>query len=224
MAQKIPMQELPPQMDPEPEMGAAAAEAAVYDTSPPLPHQNPSPIPAETVHPSEPDMAQLCAMLVGVTAAMQQMQGEIKNNTNEMNGNAQQMESKMDGMKEEIKNNTQAFKSDMRALRGGTWQVGRCLQAGKMATPRAGSSELKGSAPAGEDRVSRETCWARRVEVTDGNTDVKGGRDHVHERDKTGGDRADGDTGGRRETAQQGRGRGRGGRTHTHRDSEGQWG
>ena len=27
----------PPQMDPEPEMGAAAAEAAVYDTSPPLP-------------------------------------------------------------------------------------------------------------------------------------------------------------------------------------------
>ena len=44
MAQdKIPMQDIPvqkrfpPQMDPEPEMGAAAAEAAVYDTSPPLP-------------------------------------------------------------------------------------------------------------------------------------------------------------------------------------------
>ena len=35
-----------------------------------------------------------------------------------------------------------------------------------MATPRAGSSELKGSAPAGEDRVSRETCWARREKVT----------------------------------------------------------
>ena len=42
MAQDIPEQdivmgelELPPQMDPEPEMGAAAAEAAVYDTSPP---------------------------------------------------------------------------------------------------------------------------------------------------------------------------------------------
>ena len=32
---------IPPQMDPEAEMGAAAAEAAVYDTSPPLPHQNP---------------------------------------------------------------------------------------------------------------------------------------------------------------------------------------
>ena len=36
-----------------------------------------------------------------------------------------------------------------------------------MATPRAGTSELKGSAPAGEDRVIRETCWARRVEVTE---------------------------------------------------------
>ena len=43
MAQDIPEQdivmgelELPPQMDPKPEMGAAAAEAAVYDTSPSL--------------------------------------------------------------------------------------------------------------------------------------------------------------------------------------------
>ena len=39
--------------------------------------------------------------------------------------------------------------------------------AGKMATPRAATSELKGSAPAGEDRVIRETCWARRVKVTE---------------------------------------------------------
>ena len=59
--------------------------------------------------------------------------------------------------------------------------MGRSLQAGmkaitcsetqtarkKMATPRAGMSELQGSAPAGEDRVIRETCWARRVEVTE---------------------------------------------------------
>ena len=34
-----------------------------------------------------------------------------------------------------------------------------------MAAPRAGSSELKGSAPAGEDRVIRETSWSRSVEV-----------------------------------------------------------
>ena len=45
MVQDIPEQDIvmededqffPPQMDPEPEMGAAAAEAAVYDTSPSL--------------------------------------------------------------------------------------------------------------------------------------------------------------------------------------------
>ena len=71
MAQDIPEQdivmgeqELPPQMDPKPEMGAAAAEAAVYDTSPPLPHQNPPPILAESAQPSAPDIAQLIAMLV----------------------------------------------------------------------------------------------------------------------------------------------------------------
>ena len=45
-------QELP-QMDPEPEMGAAAA--AAYDTSPPL-LRNPPPIPAETAQPSALDM------------------------------------------------------------------------------------------------------------------------------------------------------------------------
>ena len=52
MVQDIPEQdivmeelELPPQMDPKPEMGAA--EAAVYDTSPSL-LRNPPPIPAET--------------------------------------------------------------------------------------------------------------------------------------------------------------------------------
>ena len=55
MAQDIPEQdivmgeqELPPQMDLEPEMGAAAAVAAKYDTSPSL-LRNPPPIPAETV-------------------------------------------------------------------------------------------------------------------------------------------------------------------------------
>ena len=64
MAQKIPMEEqfIPPQMDPEPEMGAAAAGAVVYDTSPPPLHRGPSPIPAETANPGAFDMAQLIAM------------------------------------------------------------------------------------------------------------------------------------------------------------------
>ena len=39
---------IPPQMDPEPEMGAAAVEAAVYDTPPPHLRQIPSPTPSET--------------------------------------------------------------------------------------------------------------------------------------------------------------------------------
>ena len=47
------------------------------------------------------------------------------------------------------------------------WQVGRCLQADKMAPPRATTSELRGSAPAGEDRAIRETCWARHEKVTE---------------------------------------------------------
>jgi len=43
-----------------------------------------------------------------------------------------------------------------------------------MATPRAATSELEGSAPAGEDRVIRETCWARSVKVTE--TVTQGGK------------------------------------------------
>ena len=57
MAQdKIPEQDIgmqeqsPPQMDPEPEMGAAAAEAAVYDTSPSL-LRNPPPDPCRNGSP-----------------------------------------------------------------------------------------------------------------------------------------------------------------------------
>ena len=46
------------------------------------------------------------------------------------------------------------------------WQVGQCLQADKMATPRAATNELEGSALAGEDRAIRETCRTRH-EVTE---------------------------------------------------------
>ena len=77
--------------------------------------------------------------------------------------------------------NTNGMKEEMKEMRGEMQNMGRSLQAGmkaiacsetqtarkKMATPRAGTSELKGRAPAGEDRVIRETCWARRVEVTE---------------------------------------------------------
>ena len=154
MVQDIPEQdivmgelELPPQMDTEPEMGAAAAEAAVYDTSPSL-LRNPPPFPAESAQPSTADMAQLFAIL-----------NDIKKEMDSMN-------SKMDA-------NTQAFINDARALRGEMRQVGQCLQADKMAPPRATTSELRGSAPAGEDRAIRETRRTRH-EVTEKKKNKRG--------------------------------------------------
>ena len=84
----------------------------------------------------------------------------------------------------------------MKKMRGEMQQIGRGLQAGtarmlaitgKMATPRAATNELKGSALAGEDRVSRETCWARREKVaeTDPRGKINGGDGDVHEGDET---------------------------------------
>ena len=103
MAQDIPEQdivmgelELPPQMDPKPEMGAAAAEAVVYDTSSPLLHQNPSPIPAETAHPGASDMAQLFAMMA-----------ELNRN---MLGSAQTLREEMQCMGAGLQGGTRAIK------------------------------------------------------------------------------------------------------------------
>ena len=102
MVQDIPEQdivmgelELPPQMDPEPGMGAAAAEAAVYDTSPPPLYQNP-PILAESAQPGTFDMAQLVAILTG-------MENRMENNiNNKMDGMNKKMEANTNEMKEEI--------------------------------------------------------------------------------------------------------------------------
>ena len=58
-------QELPPQMDPKPEMAAAC------DASPPPLHRNPPPIPAETVRLSTADMAQLFAIIKGMNEKME---------------------------------------------------------------------------------------------------------------------------------------------------------
>ena len=168
MAQKIPMQEqIPPQMDLEPEMGAAAAGAAVCDTPPPHLRQIPSPTPSKTATdnggsvPLSPLLTQMVEMIT------QAMRGEMQRMGNKMNGNARQMTN-------DLKENARQMKDEMKTMRGEMRQVGQCLQAGRMALPRAGTSELRGSATAvrpaveaGEDRVIRETCWARRVEVTE---------------------------------------------------------
>ena len=147
MVQDTPVQDIPipeqdeslPQTNSEPEMGAAAAEAAVYDTSPSPPHQNPPPIPAETAQQSEFDM-----ILQAIRNNTNEMKEEIKNNTNRMEAN--------------LKEETKGMREEMKEMRGEMRQVGRCLQADIMAPPRAATNELRGSAPAGEDRVSRETC------------------------------------------------------------------
>ena len=101
MARDIPEQdivmgelELPPRVDPRPKMGAAAAEAAVYDTSPALPHQNPPPIPAKTVRLSAPDMAQLVAILAGIRNEISEKANRMEE---KMDGNTKKMEEKMDG-------------------------------------------------------------------------------------------------------------------------------
>ena len=165
-------QELP-QTDPEPEMGAAAA--AAYDIPPPLLRQSPSPAPSETAT----DNGGSVLLSPSVLAQMVEMFRQA------MSGDMQQMKSGIDENAQQIK---EEMKAEMKEMRGEMQQIGQCLQAGikaivcsetrtagdKMATPHAGKSELGGSATAvrppvaaGEDRVIRETCWARRVEVTE---------------------------------------------------------
>ena len=129
------LQQSPPQTNPEPETGAAAA--AAYDTSPPPLRQNPQ-IPAETDHPRAPDMAQLFAMLAEMN--------------NKMDGNTKEMDNKM---KANLKENTKEIKEEMKETRGEMQQMGRCLQAGIMATPRAGTNELGGSATVVRPAVGR---------------------------------------------------------------------
>ena len=234
----------PPQMDPEPEMGAAAAEAAVYDTPPPHLRQIPSPTPSETGNGgaglfSPSVVTQLMEMITqAMNGNAQRMEANLKANANEMKeetngmkeqmkemrgptpsetgnggaglfspsvvtqlmemitqamrGEARQMESNMDGNAQrmeanlkananEMKEETKGMREEMKKMRGEMRQVGRCLQADKMAPPSAATNELKGSAPAGEDRVIRETCRVTE-KVTDGNTGKsKWGDGDVHE-------------------------------------------
>ena len=90
-------EQFPPQMDPEPEMGAAAA----YDTSLTPLHQNP-PILAESAQPSTFDMSRLLAMLAGMEDRMENSMGK------KMEG----MNAKMDGM-------TQAMREEMQCMGAG---------------------------------------------------------------------------------------------------------
>ena len=142
--------EHPPQTNAESAMGAVA----VYDTPPPLLRQNPSSVPVR----SAPGNGEPTATwLFDERDMFEALMGKLDTN----------IQSKMDGMKNEMKE-----------MRGEMQRMGLNLQAGqkaimaiardetravelKMATPRAGASELRGSVdcvgPAVEDKLIRET-------------------------------------------------------------------
>ena len=73
----------PPQMDPEPEMGAAAEEAAAHDTSPPPPHQNPPTLLGQGA------IDMILQAMKANSNEMRVMNEKMENNMKEeMNGNA----------------------------------------------------------------------------------------------------------------------------------------
>ena len=115
----------PPQMDPEPEMGGAAA--AEYGTPPPHLRQIPSPAPSETATDnggaglfSPSAIAQMMEMITqamrGETREMMQGMNEkmdgIKNNTNEL-------EKKMDGMSKNMDGMARAMREEMQCIGAG---------------------------------------------------------------------------------------------------------
>ena len=111
-------QQIPPQMDLEPEMGTAAVEAAVYDTPPPHLRQIPSPTPSETA--TENGGAGLFSPSVitqMVEMITQAMRGEMQQMESKMNGNARQLENKMEGMEEKMEGNTKKMEANTNGMR-----------------------------------------------------------------------------------------------------------
>ena len=99
-----------------------------------------------------------------------------------MEANANKMEANTKGMREEMKKMRGEMRQIGRGLQAGTARIVAVARgearttAGIMAPTRAVTNELKVSAQAGEDRVIRETCWARRVKVTETNRGRKTNR------------------------------------------------
>ena len=162
-----------PQMDPEPEMGAAAA--AVFDTFPPL-LRNPPPIPAETAQPS------------ALNIILQAM--------NEMKTNAQEMNNKMDGMNQNIIGNMQMLREEMQCMVAGLQdgldevEEGQNQLKGEMEKNTRAVEQLKiaaGGSTTGD--VLGETCKGDGGSDSDSVGKIKWGDGDVHEGDKArGGD------------------------------------
>ena len=119
---EIPMQDIPeqdeslPQTNPKPEMGAAAAAS---DTPPPHLRQSPSPLPSE---------------------ATTDRGNPASSGSFDMN----QVGEMLMGMRKQMDTSTNKLRGEMKEMGGEMRQVGQCLQAGKMATPRAATNELGG--------------------------------------------------------------------------------
>ena len=124
-----------PQMDPEPEMGTAAA----YDTSPPLLHQNP-PILAESAQPNTIDIGRLLATLAGMEDNMNERMQQMNN---KMDGNTREMEGMTQTMREEMQCMGAGLQEGQEQLKGGNGKEhdgGRAIQnrAGGTATGDSG--------------------------------------------------------------------------------------
>jgi len=115
-------EQFPPQLNPELEMGAAAA--AEYDTSPSL-LRNPPPLrqnPPIPVEQSAPDMAQLFAMLAGMNNKMDAMNAHTR------------------ALREEMQQMGRGLQAGMKAIACSETRTTECI----MATPRAETNELGG--------------------------------------------------------------------------------
>jgi len=156
---------------------------------PPQLRQIQSPAPSETetngggsVLLSPLVITQMVEMITqAMRGEMQQMGSKIdgvnkqmETSTNEMKTNACRMNNNMEANTQSLRGEMQRMGLDLQVGQGALKEELKCLQAGIMAMPRAGGNELRGSATAvtpameaGEDKVIRETCWARSVKVTE---------------------------------------------------------
>ena len=99
-----------------------------------------------------------------ILQAINKMNEKIEANTNKMDGNARNMKEEIKNNTNKMEANTKGMREEMKEMRGEMQNMGHGLQAGimaivcrktrtasgEMAPPRATTSELEGSAPAGE--------------------------------------------------------------------------
>ena len=89
-------------------------------------------------------MAQLFAILAGISGDIQGIKTDAKELKEEMGKKMDGIKANTSRMENKMEVNTDGMREEMREMRGEMRQMGQCLQAGKMATPRAATNELGG--------------------------------------------------------------------------------